>query len=162
METTFQVKLKKIAPVKAMSIRKVATAATLYNESEKAYRKLFEHITEHNGVLTGEAFIIYHNPEYNPDFIDIEYCFVVEELLPATAIVKAREIEEQVMASVVHRGKVETLGFIYSVILDWAKDNNLNVLEGGVRERCSLNQSFDEGDISAEILVPVEKKKTEV
>ncbi len=160
METIYQVKLKRIAPVKIMSIRKATTEAKLYEDSEKSYRSLLEYISKNEGTLTNEVFSIYHNPEYNPNFIDIEYCFVVEALLPPTAIIKARETTEQIMASVIHRGSATNLGFIYATILDWAKDNDYKVSEGGMRERYPLNQSFVADDLQIEILVPVEKIPT--
>ncbi|MDD4557141.1 MAG: GyrI-like domain-containing protein [Alphaproteobacteria bacterium] len=161
MEKLYDVNLKKIMPTKIMSIRKITSAEKLYADSEEVYRKLLAYIPENGGTLTKEVFTIYHNPEYNPEFIDIEYCFVVEELIKPTALIKARVTEEQLMASIIHKGEIKNTHFAYDVIVDWVKDNGYQVIEGGLRERYALPQNFDPHNVTIEILLPVEKKTEE-
>ena len=119
----YEVSLKEIPPMNIVSIRTVMTMKDIVADMGGCYEELWAYLQASGGKCTGLCMAIYYDQEFDPENIDVECCFSVEELLPEKGRIKSRLLEGGLMASTTHKGPYEELGGAYEAVAKWIDEN---------------------------------------
>ena len=155
----YEVKVREVASVKAMTIRTVSNMKTIGPDMGKCYQELWEYMEKEGAKCTGECFALYHGTEFDPEHIDMECGFSVAGLIPDSGRIRGRLVEGGLMASAVHKGPYEGLPGAYEAIMKWEVENGEYVLLNEWRDNY-LNDpmSVAPEEILTEVLCTVKKK----
>jgi len=156
----YEVSLKDIPPVEAMSIRFVTNMQNIAEDIPAAFHELWEHLEKHKdkGQPTGQCFALYHDAFSDPKQIDVECAFSISSLVPEGDSVKGRLVEGGQMVSTIHKGPYTSLEPAYHALLKWMEEHDYAALPL-VRE-LFLNDPFNVSpeEILTEVLWLVKKK----
>ena len=156
---SYNVKTRKVEPVKVMSIRTTLTMQTMGEEMPRLFTRLYEYITQNGGQMTGDCFDLYHDEEFNPECIDVECCFSVADFLPNSGEIQRRTVEGSLMASTLHKGPYDGLNEAYEAIMRWVGPNGYVLLPR--MRNLYLNDPYEVSpeEILTEVLWPIKKKQ---
>ena len=121
------------------------------------FQKTSEYLISQGATNLGNAICIYHDIESrNHQSIPIETIIPIFEQIPATQEIWIYELPKvDYMASLVHRGPLDTLEEAYDKLSSWIKKNNYQII-GSVRE---VYVEYDENNnpSAVELQYPVKK-----
>ena len=156
----YEVSVKDIPFVKAMSIRFVTNKQNIATDIPAAFQELWEHLKRHKDKVqgTGECFALYHGAFFDPERIDVECAFSIDNLIPEENRVKGRVIEGGQMASTVHKGPYTELEPAYHALLKWMEEHNYAALP--LMRELYLNDPYNvlPEEILTEVLWSIQKK----
>jgi len=158
-ETTmdeYEVTIKKIAPQKAVCLRRVMPS---YHSEGELWQELCGYLGSLKSVqYTGPAMNICHDSEYREKDVDIEIAIPIGDAVPALGDIRVREIpgHEQV-ASVVHKGPFDTIIQAYQFLMSWMEKNGYKM--AGPDRTLYLNDpaAVAPDDILQELQIPITK-----
>jgi DNA-binding transcriptional MerR regulator len=134
--------VKTLPPIDVVGLRRQIHLSQLAALVQEAARKL-------HGPPEGKRIHVYHNPEFDPHYVDVEVLFPVagpgDQVLPATTV-----------ASVLHVGATETIGASYEAVYDWIEDQGRT--DGGPPREVVLlgpDKHKSRDDLVLEIQVPI-------
>jgi len=130
--TQYDVVLRKVAPQIMATIRDTVPTSgghiTLMFEELEAYIGCY-HVRESSPPM-----IIYHDPDYREDKMDIEVAVPINGALPMSERVTVREIEGYPeMACTIHTGGYNTVNHALNALLTWIDLNNYRI-NGSLRK----------------------------
>jgi DNA-binding transcriptional MerR regulator len=112
------------------------------------------------GIMpAGPCFTIYHDPEFNPEALDVEIAFPVSEAIteapdtPSGRPFGIRDICASRAAVLVHQGSYDTISQAYVAMGEWLKANGLKV--AGPPHEAYLTAPDDPSGPITEIRFPV-------
>lgn len=130
---SYEVKIREIAPIEAMTVRFVTNMGSISDDMTAAFKEIWE-FTEKKGLKsTGDCFALYHTKsasDFDPENIDAECGFSVAKTAPGEGRISGRTIEGVSAAVVTHKGSYATLSGAYEAIGEWAPANGYELLAG--------------------------------
>ena len=156
--STYDVVIKKVAPLRIASIRDVVAN---YGAQSELWGELGAYLAQHNVKAVAPCLTIDHNDSYKERDVDLEVCEVIDAALspaalPTTDRVKVRELPTvEQMACTVHHGPFPQLSQGYQALGQWAEANGYRFV--GPSREVYLQVSADESMNVAEIQIPVER-----
>ena len=153
----YEVSLKQIPPMNVVSIRANTSMESMAEDMGERYGELWAYLQEVGGSCTGVS-AVYHDQEFDPENIDVECCFSVEEALPERGRIVSRLLEGGPMASTTHKGPYDELGAAYEAVAKWIEENGY-AYAGPMRD-IYLNdpEEVSPEELLTETLFPVSKK----
>ncbi|HTP08488.1 MAG TPA: MerR family transcriptional regulator [Anaerolineae bacterium] len=158
--STYDVVIKKVAPVRIASIRDVVAN---YGAQSELWVELGAYLTQHNVKPVAPCLTIDHNDSYKERDVDLEVCEVIDAalspaVLPTTDRVKVRELPAvEQMACTVHHGPFPQLNLGYQALGQWAEANGYRFVGPSREVYLQISETGDESTNVAEIQIPVEK-----
>lgn len=157
---SYEVRVRELPPMKAMTIRYVTNMQNISSDMGKAYRELWDYMEGKGAQAAGDCFALYHAEsaeDFDPDNIDVECGFSVAELIPDGGRVKGRVAEGGLFASVTHRGSYDTLSAAYCAITKWAPENGYELLAGWRDYYLNDPSALPPEEWLTEVVCPVKK-----
>ena len=155
---SYEVSVREVGPVKAMTLRMVTHMKTISDDMGKAYEALWQYMEKSGAQCAGECFALYHDEDFNPEHIDVECGFSVVDLMPGTDKIKGRTVEGGLMAYALHKGPYDQLEGVYPAIMKWVEANGYALLPK-MRELYLNNPcEVPPEELMTEVLWPVKKK----
>lgn len=110
-----------VADMPIMSIRATTSIKNIGTDMSALFMEIYEYVAANGGVFAEPAFALalYHDEEFNPEYINVECGFPMKELIPGTARIKGRVLPGGLMATVTHQGPYEELERTYKRIFQW-------------------------------------------
>jgi effector-binding domain-containing protein len=158
-ETTmdeYEVTIKKIAPQKAVCLRRVMPS---YHSEGELWEELCGYLGQIKGAqYAGPAMNVCHDSEYREQDVDIEVAIPIAVAVPESGDIKVRNLpgHEQV-ASVVHKGPFDTIMKAYQFLMGWMEKNGYKM--AGPDRTLYLNDPTQVApdEILQELQVPITK-----
>jgi effector-binding domain-containing protein len=116
----YNVIIKQVTPVIGACLRDIVKN---YGDQGHLWGELVEHINKNNSRILPGCMVLFYDPEYKENQVDIEVVELVSNPIPDTERIKYREIEGATMASTIHKGSYETLSQAYNAALMWIEEN---------------------------------------
>ncbi len=154
-----EVVLKSIETIHCLTIREIIAQPTQVGTvMEESYGAMLP-----RGINpAGQPFTIYHDPEFKPENLDVEFIFpVAPTVTEAVALSENRQLVAKDLpgienaATTIHKGDYATLDQSYSAIARWIQDNGYQV--AGPAREVYLTAPGDPAGILTEIQFPVTK-----
>jgi effector-binding domain-containing protein len=154
-----EVVLKSIDPVYCLAIREVvAQPAAVGTVIEESYGAIMP-----RGITpAGQPMTIYHDPEFKPENLDIEFIFPVgTSVKDPVSLSGDRQLTPkdlpgiETAATTIHKGDYATLDQSYGMIAHWIESNGYKV--AGPPREIYLTAPGDPAGTLTEIQFPVEK-----
>jgi effector-binding domain-containing protein len=149
----YEVKIKKVKPQKAISIRRVLAN---YDHIGELFAALGPYLGKAHAPVKGQPLAIYHDREYKESDVDVEVAFPLWREVKAEGEFKMDELPGyDMMASVMYKGPYEGLGKAYNTLLRWIEANDYLVI--GPNREIYFNEpaKAKPEDLVTEIQVPV-------
>jgi DNA-binding transcriptional MerR regulator len=154
-----EVVLKSIETIHCLSIREVIAQPEMVGTvMEESYGAMLP-----CGINpAGQPFTVYHDPEFKPENLDVEFIFpVAPNITEEVPLSEDRHLipkdlpEIANAATIIHKGDYATLDQSYSAIARWIQDNGYQV--AGPAREVYLTAPGDPAGILTEIQFPVTK-----
>lgn len=128
----YEVVLRQIAPQMVATIREVVPG------TGKAISRLFErvetHVAKHHARQTAPPLMIYHDPDYRENEIDVEVAVPVSAVIPGDEQVRVRELAGcSTMACVIHTGSYAVIQQAFNALFAWIDTHDYQIT-GASRE----------------------------
>jgi DNA-binding transcriptional MerR regulator len=121
-----------------------------------AYREVYDILKKYGAKETGPCLAIWHTPSDVYTDEDAEAIVQIDRLIPGTERVKAYELPQTQVASVVHHGDFQDFTQGHAALLEWIEANHYRIA-GPFREIYIDHDHNDLSDSTTEIQFPVEK-----
>ncbi len=150
---TYDIVIKRVAPVRIASIRDVVAN---YGAQGELWNELEAYLAQQTVKPVAPCLTIDHNEGYKERDVDLEVCEVIDAPLAETPRVRVYElplIEQR--ACTVHRGPFNQLSQGYQALMRWTEANGYCFC--GLSREVYLQVGSDEAANVTEIQIPVEK-----
>ena len=153
--STYDIVIKKIAPVRVASIRDVVAN---YGAQGELWGELGAYLAQHNVKPVAPCLTLDHNDSYKERDVDLEVCEVIDAALPVSDRVKVRELPAvEAMACTVHHGPFPQLNQGYQALMQWAEANGYRFAGPSREVYLEVSTTGDDSTNVAEIQIPIEK-----
>lgn len=128
-----KVSVRELPPMKAMTVRMATNMQNIAADMTAIFGEVWARMEQSGAQCKGDCFALYHcksATDFDPENIDMECGFSVEELVPDGGRVKGRVIEGALSAVATHKGHYNTLGEAYCAVTKWAPENGYELLPG--------------------------------
>jgi effector-binding domain-containing protein len=153
---TYEIILKKVEPVKVVSIRQIVSD---FKAVPQIYDELFNYLNQHGVEVKDSNYCagIWHETEYKESDFDWEAVASLDKEIPTTDKIKIYELPGMEMACAVHNGSYNTMNPAYTAIAKWIEANGYKII-GPSREVYIVggNNQEDESYVT-EVQFPVAK-----
>ena len=157
---TYDVVLKKVAPLKVAEARGVAPSMQQIGPIlDSLFDTTMGYISQQGATLVGPAITVYYDNEMREHDVHVGACMPFEGSLNEGEQVKVTELPAvETMASVIHRGSFSTLGQAYNAILRWIEANSYAISSFNRELNLEYERGGDQSKYVTEIQFPVEKR----
>jgi len=127
----------------------------MVEEMEAGYSKLMGYIAQQEKQITGAPYCCYSNCSEDYAQFDMEFGMPVSEAVPAQGEIFMSQTYEGKAIAVTHKGAYKDLEAAYGVLMDYAKENSLELT--GVYYDYYINNPADtpESELLTQILFPI-------
>jgi effector-binding domain-containing protein len=151
----YEVTIKKIKPVKVVSIRKILSAYQIQGE---LFSAIGAFIGRTHAPCSGPPVTIYYDKEFKETDVDVEVAFPVWRQVKTEGELKCYELPGyDKAATVVYKGPYDGIGKAYNSLLRWIESNGYNVAGPNRETYHNDPEKTKPEDLVTEIQVPVEK-----
>jgi effector-binding domain-containing protein len=159
---SYDVKIRRVAPLKAMSVRFKTSMREIQADMQRIYREVWRYIGRNGGKPTGKCFAIYYVGHFNPHNIDVDAGFPVKDFIHGNGRIRENAVDGGVMAGAVHRGPYEEITGAYEAIAKWVEENGYELVVNPRMREIYLNNpsKVRPEERETEVLWPVRKKKS--
>ena len=151
----YEVKIKKVKPQKAITIRRVLPN---YGHLGELFAAIGPYLGKVHAPMSGPPVTIYHDKEFKEADVDVEVAFPLWRAVKGEGEFVFKELPGyEKAASVMYKGPYEGLGKAYNTILRWVEANGYHVI--GPNREIYFNEpaKTKPEDLVTEVQVPVEK-----
>lgn len=130
---SYEVKIREIATVEALTIRSVTNMEKITADITAFYAEIWDVMQKKGLEMAGDCFAIYYSKtarDFDPENIDVECGFSVSGKAQGEGRVVGRTIEGALAATVTHKGSYDTLCSAYEAILAWEPGSGYELLPG--------------------------------
>jgi effector-binding domain-containing protein len=153
--SSYDVTLKKTAPVKIASLRGVVPT---YGDQGMLWNELCSHPGASGKNSAGAPFTIYYDEEYKERDVDLEVCVpVTAEVEETDRIMMTDMAGGEEVASVIHKGPFENVSAAYKAIMEWMAGNGYETAGPSREVYLTDPQRTAPEDYITEVQVPVRK-----
>jgi len=156
---TYNVILKKVAPLQVAQIRGIAPSMEQLGPTlDRLFNQVMRHISQQGATGVEPGITLYYDTEYRDQNVSVGACMCFEGSLNDGEQVKVGELPAvEAMASVIHHGSFSTLNQAYNAILKWIEINGYHI-SGPSRElNLEYERGGDQSKFVTEVQFPVEK-----
>lgn len=154
----YDVVIKTVETLKVASTRSVIPT---YSDVGTLFGEVYGYLMQSRITPAGPPMAIYHDPEYKEENVDVEAAVPLEKQVPATKMIKMRDLPGAQVANTVHHGGYDSIGEAYNTLMKWIGANGYRVsgpcrevyLKGPDKE----NMDADPSEFVTEVQCPVEK-----
>ena len=151
----YEVKIKKVKPQKAITIRRVLPS---YGHLGELFAAIGPYLGKVHAPMSGPPVTIYHDKEFKEADVDVEVAFPLWRAVKGEGEFVFKELPGfEKVASVMYKGPYEGLGKAYNAVLRWVEANGYHVI--GPNREIYFNEpaKTKPEDLVTEVQVPVEK-----
>jgi DNA-binding transcriptional MerR regulator/predicted transcriptional regulator YdeE len=156
---TYDVVLKKVAPLKVAQVHGVAPSMELIGPTlDRLFDQVMGYITQQGATCTKPAITVYYDAEYSEGNVSVGACMPFTGALKDGEHVEVIELPAvETMASVIHHGSFSTMKQAYNAILKWIEANNYHISGSNRELNLEYERGGDQANFVTEIQFPVEK-----
>jgi effector-binding domain-containing protein len=127
----YEIVIKKIAPVKVVSIRQIMPN---YSATGQFFQKIAPYVYKSGSQMTGPPMLIIYDEGFKEKDVDLEVAFPIAKDVPSKGEFKCKELPgyEQ-MATTIHKGAYDSVGSAYNALGKWIETNGYQII-GPCRE----------------------------
>ena len=157
---TYDVVLKKVAPLKVAEARGVAPSLQQLGPTlDSLFDQVIAHINQQGATFAGPGITVYYDNEMREQDMHFGACIPFEGTLKDSEQVKVAELPAvETMASVIHHGSFSTLYQAYNAILKWIEANNYTISGFNRELNLEYERGGDQSKYVSEVQFPVEKR----
>lgn len=144
----YDIRLRDIPAIQVRSRRRVLTSFP--QDLPPLIRSILEEITSAGGVCAGAPIVLYYDEEFNPDKVDVEVAWPVNDDTLATGTLPAVRA-----AATMHVGSYDGLENAYQAVYQWINQNGYRALSPCREVSCNDPQTTPPEQLVTEIIVPV-------
>ena len=127
----YEIVIKKIAPVKVVSIREILPN---YSAIGQLFQKIAPYVYRCGSQVSGPPQAIYYDEGFKEKDVDIEVAFPITRDVPSKGEFKCRELPGyDQMATTIHKGSYESISGAYNALGKWIETNGYQII-GPLRE----------------------------
>jgi effector-binding domain-containing protein len=145
--------------IKQQKLTKVLQISATTNMQElpkvlgEIFNSVIQHLQEKGEAPAGPAFAAYYNCDMNA--LQIDAGFIVDKDMPESDTIKMGAIPECKAASCIHVGSYSELPKLYEELMNWAKDQKLDMVGTGYEFYYNSPMNTPEEELKTEIIFPV-------
>ena len=127
----YEIVIKKIAPLKVVSIRKIMPN---YSATGQLFQKIAPYVYRSGSPMTGPPMLLMYDEGFKEKDVDLEVAFPVAKDVPSKGEFKCQELPgyEQ-MVTTIHKGTYDSVGSAYTSLGKWIETNGYQII-GPCRE----------------------------
>ena len=149
-----EVQLVEVDSMCILSIRKSLNENEIAKEYGQCFGQLYQHTIENNLTIIAPPMVLFHNDDFSPNGIDIEFAIPVKEYVRGT-----RDFKPRLCIKTVLKGPYTELVSVYARQCEWAEkegyEANNALFEVYVTDP---SQTMNPDELITEIYYPVKKK----
>jgi effector-binding domain-containing protein len=127
----YEIVIKKIAPQKVVSLRKVIPD---YGHIGELFQKLDPYLAKSGGQMMGPPMVIYYDEGFKDKDADVELIFPVLKDIPSKGEIVCKELPGvERVAATIHKGAYNKVGSAYTALGKWIETNGYQTV-GPCRE----------------------------
>ena len=156
---TYDVILKKVAPVKVAQVRGIAPSMEQLGPTlDGLFNQVIAYVSQQGANFAGPAITVYYSMEENDHDIGVGACMPFEGSLPGNEQVEVVTLPAvETMASTIHHGPFSTLNQAYNDMLKWIEANGYRISGPNRELNLEYERGGDQSKYVTEIQFPVEK-----
>ena len=157
---TYDVVLKKVAPLKVAQVHGVAPSMELIGPTlDRLFDQVIGYINQHGATCAGPAATLYYDAEFSEHNVSVGACMPFSGSLTPGEQVTIDELPGvERMASVIHHGPFSTMNQAYNAILKWIEANGYHISGPNRELNLEYERGGDQSKFVTEIQFPVEKQ----
>jgi DNA-binding transcriptional MerR regulator len=157
---TYDVVLKKVAPLQVAQIRDVAPGMEQLGPTlDRLFDQVLGYISQHGATPVGPGITVYYNAEFSERDISVGACMSFEGEPGDGEQVKVSSLPAvETMASVIHHGSFSTLKQAYDALLKWIEANGYHISGSNRELNLEYERGGDQSKFVTEVQFPVEKR----
>lgn len=118
-EMDYEIKIRTLEAQPMVSIRTRTSLAELAGVMGRAYGELYGYLGELGVRPAGPPLVLYHDPEFKEDDLDVEIGVPASERVPSRGSVITGELPAGTVAYTMHPGPYGEIGAAYRAVLAW-------------------------------------------
>jgi DNA-binding transcriptional MerR regulator len=151
----YEIKLKKIKPQKAITIRRILPN---FSHVGELFATIGPYLGKAHAPLSGPPITIYHDKEFKEADVDVEVAFPVWRTVKGEGEIVCQELPGyEKVASIMYKGPYEGLGKPYNAIMGWIETNGYHIAGPNREIYYNEPEKTKPEDLVTEIQMPVEK-----
>jgi len=157
---TYDVILKKVAPLRVAEVRGVAPSMQQIGPTlDFLFDEVGAYVGQHGATAIDPSITLYYDAEMREHDVNVRACMPFEGSLNDGEQVKVHELPAvETMASVIHHGSFSTLGQAYNAVLKWIEANNYSISGPNRELNLEYERGGDQSKYVTEVQFPVEKR----
>ncbi len=157
---TYDVILKKVAPLKVAEARGIAPSMQQIGPTlDSLFDEVGAYVGQHGATAIDPSITLYYDAEMREHDVNVGACMPFEGSLNDGEQVKVHELPAvETMASVIHHGSFSTLGQAYNAVLKWIEANNYSISGPNRELKLEYERGGDQSKYVTEVQFPVEKR----
>jgi len=157
---TYDVILKKVAPLKVAEARGIAPSMQQIGPTlDSLFDEVGAYVGQHGATAIDPSITLYYDAEMREHDVNVGACMPFEGSLNDGEQVKVHELPAvETMASVIHHGSFSTLGQAYNAVLKWIEANNYSISGPNRELNLEYERGGDQSKYVTEVQFPVEKR----